>query len=578
LVYTDQSDGNPTYEYAALSYCWGEEADANRNLKLTAQSSELFENGIPMESMPAAIRDAIEVCKSLSIRYLWVDSLCIIQNDENDWDEQSPNMCNIYGCSLLTICALASSSCHEGFLGARSFVTMPFKSQIYPGINGQLQLMHISTEFEQPRFGGDSQIGMDIYISKWTERAWCHQEQLMAPRQLLLGRHRVHFHCSHKSYSENLLNADEGYFGTFWKQLEEFNDVISTSTSLAKLYSWWHGSVGSLYNSKLLTYPEDKLPALSGLATEFAALTKDQYIAGLWRNHLQRGLIWNRIPSLRWIEHLESLRAPDPTNLPTWSWLKFNCYYASGTDHFPNIWERRWASSCEIKDIYVELATANTFGRIKMAMIRVLGQTVPFTMSLGKIDTVWDSRPTDVGMGKDFYYSANFDWVNKSESTAELPDGLIMLKVGTCEIEAGNDYWDKAVSEEDNSEKDYSEENYSGEDDSEEDDSKEDHLEKDDCGKEHLEEESSEKDNLKKGDSVYGSEEDNQTESNLEEDAGEEALQEKSPRKQIVYGLFLYPTGNDHEYYRVGAFSTRRKAARGYDPFENVLPQEITIV
>ncbi|KAM6534245.1 hypothetical protein FALCPG4_007177 [Fusarium falciforme] len=72
--------------YAALSYCWGSENDAKSQLCTTSDSIEIRKTGIPKDAMSAVLWDAVTVCRSLGIRYLWIDALCILQDDNKaDW-------------------------------------------------------------------------------------------------------------------------------------------------------------------------------------------------------------------------------------------------------------------------------------------------------------------------------------------------------------------------------------------------------------------------------------------------------------------------------------------------------------
>jgi hypothetical protein len=97
--------------YATLSYCWG----SGPNLQLTTLClRDYTDEGIPISQLPGTIRDACELCLGIGIRYLWVCSLCIVQDSEHDWIEQSSVMGTIYNCSDVTISAAKSKSCTAG--------------------------------------------------------------------------------------------------------------------------------------------------------------------------------------------------------------------------------------------------------------------------------------------------------------------------------------------------------------------------------------------------------------------------------------------------------------------------------
>jgi len=96
--------------YATLSHCWGGALTA----KTTKDTLSEHERGIPLQELPRTYREAIETCKKLKIPYLWIDSLCIIQDDIRDWERESEMMGTIYFESTLTLSATAASNSTEG--------------------------------------------------------------------------------------------------------------------------------------------------------------------------------------------------------------------------------------------------------------------------------------------------------------------------------------------------------------------------------------------------------------------------------------------------------------------------------
>ena len=102
---------NQSGRYICLSHCWGQ----SRPLCLTKRST-IQDNlqRIPWESLPKTFQHAIEVTRKLGIRFLWIDSICIIQDDKRDWEEESSKMASIYQNSYLTICATSAVSDDAG--------------------------------------------------------------------------------------------------------------------------------------------------------------------------------------------------------------------------------------------------------------------------------------------------------------------------------------------------------------------------------------------------------------------------------------------------------------------------------
>lgn len=98
--------------HTALSHCWGGEAP----LKLLASNVSKFSQGIALESLPANFRDAIMIPRQLDIRYIWIDSLCIIQDSVTDWEDESKKMGDIYHKATLVIAAAAAENTSDGIL------------------------------------------------------------------------------------------------------------------------------------------------------------------------------------------------------------------------------------------------------------------------------------------------------------------------------------------------------------------------------------------------------------------------------------------------------------------------------
>ena len=131
LYDTAQFDGVIDRRYIALSYRWG----SMSALRTLSDNIDDHKGGIKLSECPAVIQDAVTVARECSIPYLWVDALCICQNDQEEWLRESATMADVYGGSIFTISALSSIGLHHGFLVDRGFqvirmgtVYMPYES------------------------------------------------------------------------------------------------------------------------------------------------------------------------------------------------------------------------------------------------------------------------------------------------------------------------------------------------------------------------------------------------------------------------------------------------------------------
>jgi hypothetical protein len=99
-------------KYATLSYCWGK----MKQVMTTRETLATFTNGIEVGTLPKTLRDAISSTQQLQIPYLWIDSLCIIQDDQDDMTREISRMPQIYKNAVVTISAAIAQDCGEGFL------------------------------------------------------------------------------------------------------------------------------------------------------------------------------------------------------------------------------------------------------------------------------------------------------------------------------------------------------------------------------------------------------------------------------------------------------------------------------
>ncbi|KAF4996359.1 hypothetical protein FDECE_12503 [Fusarium decemcellulare] len=107
---------HPDTPYVALSHCWG----TQQAFTTTRSNLDHRKAGIKQTDLPATFQDAITVTKGLGLKYIWIDSLCIVQDDESDWNHESGRMGGIYERSFCTIAASTASGDQFGFLSATS--------------------------------------------------------------------------------------------------------------------------------------------------------------------------------------------------------------------------------------------------------------------------------------------------------------------------------------------------------------------------------------------------------------------------------------------------------------------------
>lgn len=300
--------------YAALSYCWG---DVEPTVRTTQANLDRHQQNIMFSVLPQCLRDAVTVACGLEIRYLWIDALCIIQDNGDDWARESATMWQLFHNAYVTIAAAASESFDEGFLTRRpETFDMNISSALNPQAVGKFELSTISN-LERWNMR-DHQLPADLQACKWDTRGWVWQEQKLSKRLLVFGKQMIHFKCDHCMRSEN------------------GNDVhYAERPGEGSRRSWTHWL--NDYTPKHFTFLQDKLPAVSGLSKQIDQNSimrgegPAQYLAGIWycseRRKPQKGwqhqLFWRLDTSGQsFQEMLEQLTCTDPRNYtaPSWSW------------------------------------------------------------------------------------------------------------------------------------------------------------------------------------------------------------------------------------------------------------------
>ncbi|KAF4459941.1 HET-domain-containing [Fusarium albosuccineum] len=278
--------------YATLTYCWG----GDQELQLNATTKGSLEHGIAISSLPQTLLDTIIVIQDLGLDLIWIDCLCIRQDDPLDVAREISQVPAIYRNSFITISASRASHSKEGFLHNYS---LPATSE---------------PAFRLPFACPDGDLG-SVVLSKGlldspiNKRAWTLQEYLLSRRVLQFTKAGLHWTCQEASKFQ----LDDAILPL---------DCIEKSRDSYRMYrglydEYWEGrqwmDIVEEYTTRNLTYKSDKLPAISGAAEVWARASNDSYMAGLWLSHMPLGLLWTTGPS-------SQVRREAEYRAPSWSW------------------------------------------------------------------------------------------------------------------------------------------------------------------------------------------------------------------------------------------------------------------
>lgn len=345
-------------EYLTLSHCWGKTG----GLKLTEGKYAEFLDGIELETLPRTFRDAVDLTRRIGKDYLWIDSMCTIQDSVLDWREESPRMSEIYAGAFLNIAAMSSWNSHGGIYQRRSPLSfMPCQIKMdWSALNWHQKIVGLWPKGYRDDIVGNAPL---------TTRAWAVQERLLAPRTVHFLAHKVVWECAsfHASESDcqGALESRRPFTndGLRWAIPPPQDQPLFQTACLEK----WYEAL-SMYTHGDLTFQTDKLIAISGLARILKSMWRGgsvKYWVGMWSYQLE----W----SLCWYTYSPGQRPAHPL-APSWSWASIR-----GRVYTPQLPSRlRYLS----RVLRVEPESTNDlFEAIGGSILRILGPLCPVTAS-----------------------------------------------------------------------------------------------------------------------------------------------------------------------------------------------------
>ena len=328
----DTSSTSEDLMYTTLSHCWGK-IPIHR---LLSSNLEDMKAVIDPTILTKSFRDAVEITRRMQVSYLWIDSLCIMQDSVTDWNYESLLMGLVY---RYGVCNIAATSGRDGragcFFDRNPLLVQPLVVQAtWSGrsLLGSLKESNLSTNKLLP---GE----YCVYRGEWKEeienaplnqRAWVVQERLLAPRIMHFSSQQIYWECRTCRASETLPKGlperptfkigapsieDEG--NDWQKTIKKTKELCvrlkspPTPRKYMEVRQW--DEIVSAYTKCGLTKEKDKLIAISGIADCFEEKMKDDYLAGLWRSVLPYQLLWR-------VEDPASTRRPEEYRAPSWSW------------------------------------------------------------------------------------------------------------------------------------------------------------------------------------------------------------------------------------------------------------------
>jgi hypothetical protein len=320
-------------------------------LKLLKENFNAFAQCIEFEQLPWTFKDALKITRELGLNYLWIDSLCIIQDSEKDWQVEAGQMSSVYGGSYVNIAASSAKGAHEGCLSRSEDKIDGFQARAKAAGHPSAVV-----QFER----------LDVYrkavtYSHLATRAWTFQEKILPRRTIHFGHGSTLWECAGKVATVDLPG---GLYANRNATITDFD--FDKSGDRASWWTWWSNAI-EVYSAAKATYSRDKLLAFSGIAKRIHMSSGEDYLAGIWRNaSFEQQLCWHIKPDYPCMQLQPKTFSRPIYRAPSWSWASVD-YPVSTT-----VWSGKWELYAHVADAWTKpVNEGDPFGEIRGGAIRV---------------------------------------------------------------------------------------------------------------------------------------------------------------------------------------------------------------
>ena len=353
---SDTKNLSPHTKYATLSHCWG----TSQPVKLLSKNYQKFRENVDFSSLPRTFQDAITFTLALNIEYLWIDSLCIIQDLPDDWLREASLMCSVYSNSWINFAATSSRDGSGGLFHKSALVKSCAIDATWTGLPTGTYLCVDETAWERR-----------IENAPLNQRGWVLQERLLSPRTIHCAYDQLWWSC--RDAPKCCETFPTGTLTPPWETSPSLDGLRELSSEDFVPWNEAWLSVVHAYTKTKLTYGSDKLIAFAGIAQEAQrsrGLPSAHYLAGLWKDDLPVDLLWR----------LASPGTRDTTTYraPSWSWTSVD-----GEVYFHSPEERAQARDNMVTRIIESCVFANQgwYGPVSDGRLKINGPIFRVTLS-----------------------------------------------------------------------------------------------------------------------------------------------------------------------------------------------------
>lgn len=376
-------------------------------------------------SLPKRFQHALEIAMWMGIEYIWIDALCIVQDSRDDWLTQSAKMGDIYTNSHCNIAATSSDPDKGCFTDRLTYMVEPYP--VHDPRTNDGDRTHV--------IGYDDFWANSLLDAPLHRRGWVLQERLLSPRTIHFGQEQMFWECrcqmACEAYPDGIPDQFRNMRARSWRQADEMldpkNKISSSQLDITRALSnlnlgwltpkWFTSDPATAYRQQTwkiwsktvmtymeckLSYGEDKLVAISGIAQKVAEATGERYLAGHWENTmLPQSLLWY-VLGRKQADGASSVRSTSGGHrhyrASSWSWASLEAKV---------IWN--WPAGCDkvlidIAKTKVEHTEGTKFGRVASAEMVIRGHLLRADVEVAIEDP--DSVPEENGLYTLYFYNS----------------------------------------------------------------------------------------------------------------------------------------------------------------------------
>jgi hypothetical protein len=313
--------------------------------------------GIYVNTLPKTYQDAILITRQLGRRYIWIDSLCIIQDSKSDWESEAAKMADVYQNAWLTISATRSSSPTSGCFNSMEPQILKLEGVIRDSpfiLYARNKMEHVTSDW-----GPDpTKVPMRRFPLPLLTRGWAFQERLLSARVLHFGPQELFWECRERVTCECKGIKEwekEANIVTYQGAPPKIthNKFVNAAANSVQMHARWRSMVEE-YSRRRLTIGTDRLPGFTGVATEMQGHLGERYLAGLWESSFVADLCWCRESVYSGAGRVRKRGGSPWPGTPSWSWAAVDCeikYIADLTQPDPRKIKTRVISCCKILEV-----------------------------------------------------------------------------------------------------------------------------------------------------------------------------------------------------------------------------------